>query len=240
MANRQVTRRYAQALYEEADRQGHLSSVDEDVNFLRESLDEAPELARVLRSPVISRSQTQGVLDSLVKPRVGGLTWRFVELLLRKGRAEELGAMLDAYRSLRDKQEGVVEALVRTAHPLSDQEHTRLEKAVTRLTGQPNVRLTVERHPDLIGGVVVRVGDTVYDGSVQHQLHSLRERLTHRADVSGATNDGSSSSGSNSGEPGSSEPGDAHEQRPQRESGDADASDSTEDDSDTEDNSGVA
>jgi len=183
MADGQVTRRYAQALCEEARDQGHLSMVDEDVSFLRESLDEAPQLERVLRSPVIPQKKKHGVLDSLLKPRVSAPTYRFVELLLSKDREEMLGPILDAYRALRDRQEGIVEANVRTARPLGEEERTRLEEAVTRITGQPNARLRTERYPDLIGGVVVRIGDTVYDGSVRHQLDNLRERLARQASV---------------------------------------------------------
>jgi F-type H+-transporting ATPase subunit delta len=188
MADGQITRRYAQALYEEARDQGHLSMVDEDVAFLRESLDQAPQLERVLKSPVIPQKKKQGVLESLVKPRVGALTYRFVELLLSKDREEILERMLRAYRTLRDRQEGIVEAEVRTAHPLSEEEGARLEEAVGRITGKPNVRLQTEREPDLIGGVVVRVGDTVYDGSVRHQLASLRDRLVRQADVAEVMN----------------------------------------------------
>lgn len=214
MADGQVTRRYAQALYEEARDQGHLTMVDEDVDFLHESLSGAPQLERVLRSPVIPQEKKQGVLDSLVKPRVSELTYRFVELLLSKDREELLGPMFDAYRNLRDRQEGIVEASVRTAHPLSDEERARLEEAVTRITGQPNVRLQTERHPDLIGGVVVRVGDTVYDGSVRHQLESLRERLARQTSVSDAVgdtleaSDASSNAGGDGAPPESSTAGD--------------------------------
>lgn len=190
MADRQVTRRYAQALYEEADRQGHLAQVDEDVDLLQQSLSEAPELERVLQSPVVPRDKKKDVLDSLVKPRVGGLMYRFVELLVRKDREEQLAGMLAAYRALRDEQEGIVEATVRSAHTLQDEARARLEEAVSQMTGKPKVRLHVERRPNLIGGLVVRVGDTVYDGSVQHQLASLHERLAHRADVSGAFDGG--------------------------------------------------
>ena len=186
MADAQVTRRYAQALCEEADRQGHLSQVDDDADLLLKSLDEAPELERVLKSPVVPQDKKRGVLAQLVKPRVSGLTYRFVELLLDKDREEEMGAMLRAYRTLRDRQEGIIEADVRAAQPLDDEARSRLEDAVSRITSLPNVRLNVAHAPDLIGGVVVRVGDTVYDGSVRHQLQSLHERLAHEADVSDA------------------------------------------------------
>lgn len=187
MADRQVTRRYAQALYEEADRQGHLEEVDADVDLLRQSLEEAPALERLLKSPVVPQDKKKAVLDSLVEPRVCALTYRFVELLLRKKRAEAMAGVLAAYRDLRDEQEGIVEASARVAEPLSEDGRRRLEDALVQMTGR-QVRLSLTRDPSLIGGLVVRVGDTVYDGSVQHQLRSLRERLAHHADVSGAMN----------------------------------------------------
>jgi len=190
MADAQVTRRYAQALYEEADRQGHLAQVDEDADLLLKSLDDAPELERVLQSPVVPQDKKRGVLEHLVKPRVSELTYRFVELLLDKDREEQVKAVLTAYRHLRDRQEGIIEADVHAARPLSDEARGRLQDAVSRITGLPNVRLDVAHAPDLVGGVVVRVGDTVYDGSVRHQLQSLYERLVHEADVSGALESG--------------------------------------------------
>jgi F-type H+-transporting ATPase subunit delta len=84
------------------------------------------------------------------------------------------------YRALRDEQRGVVTARVRTALPLDDTEREKLKSELEDLTGQ-TVRLETRQDESLIGGVVVRIGDTVYDGSARHQLESLRDRMEEQA-----------------------------------------------------------
>lgn len=176
MADLTVARRYAQALYEEAEAAGHTAAVDEDVAFIHASMKEAHDLAVALSSPVIPREKKLNVVRALFGERVRPLTLRFLELIVDKGREESIGAILQAYRDLRDRQEGIVEAHARTAQPLGETERAHLVEAIERMTGK-RVRLDVTRDPALIGGVVIRVGDTVYDGSVRHQLASLREQL---------------------------------------------------------------
>jgi F-type H+-transporting ATPase subunit delta len=77
---------------------------------------------------------------------------------------------------LRDEQLGVVEARARVAYPLAEAEKAGLVEALKKMSGK-DIRLHVDVEPGLVGGLVVRIGDTVYDGSVRHQLASLRERL---------------------------------------------------------------
>ena len=87
---------------------------------------------------------------------------------------------MKAYRALRDEQLGVVEAFVKTAAPLGAMEMRRLEVTLGKKTGK-QVRIRQSVVPELIGGLVVRLGDTVYDGSVRHQLEQMRERLEQGA-----------------------------------------------------------
>ena len=86
--------------------------------------------------------------------------------------------MVQAYRALRDEQLGIVEARARVAATLSEDEERVLAQALERVTGA-RVRLKIEHDAGLLGGLVVRIGDTVYDGSVRHQLASLRERMEY-------------------------------------------------------------
>lgn len=171
-----VARRYARALYQEAERQGRLDVVEADVQVLRDSLDASPELGRFFRSPVVSGQKKKAVVRSLFEERLGALAYRFVQLLVEKEREDVLAEILQAYRVLLDEQQGVIEVRARAARPLDADNRARLAKAVEDLTGQ-KARLEVEHDPTLLGGVVLRLGDTVYDGSVRHQLSSLRERL---------------------------------------------------------------
>ena len=97
-------------------------------------------------------------------------------MLIEKERIAILPDVLRAYRALRDAEEGVVEATATLALPVSDAGRSQLQEAIERMTGK-RVRLRVEQDPALIGGIIVRVGDTVYDGSFSHQLATLREQL---------------------------------------------------------------
>ena len=177
MANTIVARRYARALYQEAEQQGMTEAIDADVDLIRGSLEGSRDLVSFFRSPILSREKKEAVVRQLfAPPRVQPLTLDFLNLLIEKGREDLFPDVVAAYRELRDEQRGIVEARVRTAFALGADELRQLEAALARMTGK-QVRLQVQHDPSLIGGLVVRVGDTVYDGSVRHQLANLREQL---------------------------------------------------------------
>jgi len=176
MSDRSVARRYARALYQEAQEQGNLSAVDEDMDVIRQSLQDSRELVRFFDSPVISREKKASVAAILFKERLRPLTFRYMQLLIEKQREDLFPEIVDAYQNLRDEHNDIVEATVTVAFPLSPPDKDRIQEAVEQLTGR-HVRLDVKERPGIIGGIVVRVGDTVYDGSVYHQLESLREQL---------------------------------------------------------------
>ena len=171
-----AARRYALALTQEAESTGQAAAVDADVVFLGETLDGSRELRLFFQSPVVSREKKENVLKSLFSERVSPLTMRFLRLLVSKQREALIPAVVAAVRALRDTATGTVEAHVRTAKPLSDAETAALQTSLEARAGHP-VRLAVEVQPALIGGLVVRVGDVVYDRSVRHQLETLRDQL---------------------------------------------------------------
>ncbi len=178
-----VARRYAQALTEEAQQAGTLDAVDADVALLAETLRDSRELRLALTSPVVPHEKKLAVLESLFADKVSDLALRFLRLLVEKERDGQIPEILDAYRLLRDERTGTVEAKVRTATPLSPDEADRLKSALETRAGA-TVRMQIDVDPALIGGLVVRVGDVVYDRSVKHQLDSLRGQLAERAAVS--------------------------------------------------------
>jgi F-type H+-transporting ATPase subunit delta len=183
MSDPVVARRYAQALYQEAEAAGKAERVDADVDTLRAGFEGSRELTRLFASPVVPVERKRAVADRLFAERVDPLTLRLVRLLLDKGREALLPAVARAYGELRDERAGVVEAHVRTAFPLGPDEADDLRAALERSTGQ-KVRLRLEVDPALIGGLVVRVGDTVYDGSARHHLDRLREQFAQRVYLS--------------------------------------------------------
>lgn len=183
MSTGTVARRYARALYETALDSERVDVVDEDVEALRTSLDASDELVRFFKSPIVSREKKGAVVRALFEERVQPVTLRFLRMLIDKQREELLPEIVRAYRALRDRQRGVVEARARAAYELDEADRERLVRALEALSGA-SVRLEVEHDPELIGGLVVRIGDTVYDGSVRHQLANLREQLIHDGSLS--------------------------------------------------------
>ncbi len=175
-----IARRYAQALQEEAEQNHQIEPVDADMELIRATMEGSRDLVLLFESPVISREKKERVLRQLFEPRLQPLTLRFLLLLVEKQRENLFPAVVQAYRDLRDRQMGLVEARARTAMPLGPAEAQKLTRALEQMTGQ-RVRLQVEEDPSILGGLVVRLGDTVYDGSVRHQLENLREQMEHGA-----------------------------------------------------------
>jgi len=176
MSQSTVARRYATALYEEADDSGVLEEVDEDVLMLRETLESNDELSRFFDSPVIPKGKKEDVIQSLLGDRVNALVVRFLRLLVQKDRETMTKAILDQYQGLRDEQRGIVDAHVTVAHPLSEDDREAVVDTLEAQTGK-TVRLHLKEDPDLIGGLVIRIGDHVFDGSVQNKLSNLHDRL---------------------------------------------------------------
>ncbi len=176
MKNLTVARRYAQALSEEAAQAQRLDAVDADIALIDAALDASRELVRFFESPVIPREKKEAVVQALFGERVQPTTLRFLRLLIEKKREVLFPEVVRAYGALRDAQRGIVEARAKVAFPLNEAEQAHLTAALERMTGA-RIRLHVEQDPALVGGLVVRIGDTVYDGSVRHQLASLRERM---------------------------------------------------------------
>jgi F-type H+-transporting ATPase subunit delta len=101
---------------------------------------------------------------------------RLVGLLVERGRIDRLGAVAAEYRRLLNRERGVVEAVATAAAPLTGDETEALQRKVAQMTGR-TVDLRVEIDESLIGGLTVRVGDTLYDASVRGRLERLRSRL---------------------------------------------------------------
>lgn len=171
-----VARRYARALFDEAERQSRTAFVDEDVTFIQASLESSRDLVNFFRSPIISRQRKGGIVQALFEQKVDRLTLDFLLLLVDNDREDMLPDVLSAYHRMRDEHEGVVDATARVARAMSDAEREKLVGALEALTGK-TVRLELKEQSELIGGVVIRVGDMVYDGSIRHQLERLRDRM---------------------------------------------------------------
>jgi F-type H+-transporting ATPase subunit delta len=171
-----IARRYARALSEEAALKGDAAMLDDDIELIESTLEGSRELVRVFESPVIPREKKKAVFHSLLQDRVQPLTLRLLDLLVEKNRESVFPMVVRAYRQLRDEEAGVVEARARVAVELPESEKQAMKARLEAITGK-KVRMRMEVDSELIGGAVVRIGDTVYDGSVSNKLSALRSRM---------------------------------------------------------------
>ncbi len=137
----------------------------------------AEELRIALASPAVSPSKKHAVMKRLLdEMRLTQTTHNFVYVVIEHRRAHEFSSIVDAYEQLLDERMGLVAADVRSAQALTDSQRQAIETQVSRLAGK-KAKLKFSTDPALIGGVVARVGSTVYDGSVRGQLDRLKARL---------------------------------------------------------------
>jgi F-type H+-transporting ATPase subunit delta len=172
-----VARRYAKALLELGLEEGNLESVVRDLGALAEAWQGSAELRNAVENPLVGLAAKKAAVSEIAAKLGAGASARNAALLLvDRRRARALPYIADTLRELADVRKGVVRAQVTSAAPLSDAYYARLQGQLERLTG---MRVVVERLTDasLIGGVVTRIGDRIFDGSVRSRLQSMREAL---------------------------------------------------------------
>lgn len=176
-------RRYAKALLDLARDQGELDSVLRDVGSLSDAWKASAELREIVRNPVVPKPALKAAIDALMN-QLGctKLVRNTVNLLADKGRLGHLEEVLHALEELAEAETGRVRVEVVSAKPLSDAYYTRLTEKLQRVTDR-KVMLVKKQDPSLIGGVVTRVGDQVFDGSLSNRLSELRETLLADGDT---------------------------------------------------------
>lgn len=170
-------RRYAKALLDLARERGELERVLQDVSSLSDAWKASAELREIVRNPTMPRPALKASLDAVMrKLDCSQLVRNTVNLLADKGRLGELDQVLVALDELAEAETGRVRVDVISAKPLSDAYYTRLIEKLQRVTDR-EVVLVKKQDPLLIGGVITRVGDLVFDGSLSNRLDELRETL---------------------------------------------------------------
>jgi F-type H+-transporting ATPase subunit delta len=172
-----IAERYATALYDLADETKSLDAVAQDLRNLKNLIAGSPDLRRFLRSPLIDRqAQTKAMLAVLEAAKTGDLLRKFVGVVGGHRRLFALPGMIDAFLRQLAKRRGEVTVHVSSARPLSAEQSAQLTDTLKRAVGQKiNIESKVE--PELIGGLVVRVGSRMVDTSIRTQLQKLRRAL---------------------------------------------------------------
>jgi len=173
----EVVRRYAATLLEAAQESQSDAVVRRDVEGIAATLDQAPELAAALSNRLLSPQVLHNILQGVFGGKVQQLTLNFILLVADRRRAALLPDILRAFVELADEQAGLVTAEVRTSIALTAEQEQQLHQRLESYTGQ-QVRLQTQIDASLKGGMIARVGDTVFDGSLTAHLERLHRHLS--------------------------------------------------------------
>jgi F-type H+-transporting ATPase subunit delta len=155
-----------------------LEQVSSQLSEFGDTLAGSDPLLSALRNPGFSLEERQGVVGALLeRAEVARITRNFLFLLVENSRIDSLSDIISAFEDRVDDRLGRVRASVTSAVPLGSEMLSEIEKQVQHLTGKDQVLLSAEVDAALIGGIVTRVGDMVFDGSIRTQLSTIRNQL---------------------------------------------------------------
>lgn len=176
MQTTKTARRYAKALMGLAKELDEIESIQKDMELIHGTLDGSNELVLLLKSPVVKSADKERILKEIFSDKVTEPTNRFFSLLVEKDREDQLGGIASAYLKLYDEYKGIQQVEVTVAHNLSEDQQEELSKELEVRTGK-TIRMNVTVDESLMGGIQVRMEDTVIDGSVRYKLEELRHLL---------------------------------------------------------------
>lgn len=181
MSLRTSATRYAKALFEVALAESDPARVETDLATIVAAMTDHADLRRALLNPSVSQTARTNVVRALtsqagLQPPVANL----LVMLASRGRLELLPELLDVYRERLRAHMNIVRATVSAATALPQEKVRALEQSLSGLTGK-RVELDLVVDPSLIGGVVAKIGSTVYDGSIRTQLQKLRQQMVENS-----------------------------------------------------------
>ena len=170
-----VAGRYASALFALAQDNRQTEAVAQSVAKLDELIALNPDLERLVRSPVFSTADQLKALDAiLADANIGGVAANFIRLVTTKRRLFFIREMIADYRKLYDKSRGVTRAEVTSAAALTDANVASLKDSLRAASGGREVDLDMKVDPSIIGGLIVKLGSRMVDGSLKTKLNAIR------------------------------------------------------------------
>jgi F-type H+-transporting ATPase subunit delta len=168
---------YANALADIALEQGAAEPVLRQLAEFNSAYQESAELRNFLASPAVEREAKHGVIDKLAA-RMGAskIIRNFLFIMVDNQRTALLPQMLESFQTVLQQRQGVAEASVVSASTLNDGQKSQLQRTLEKLTGK-KIQAKYSQDPALLGGVQIRIGDTIYDGSLRNRLDQMRARL---------------------------------------------------------------
>jgi F-type H+-transporting ATPase subunit delta len=177
VSSQTVARRYASALADVIIERSEQAQVREELAAWERMIQSNPTLLEALTNPTVPYEHKAKVVNELIaRTKVRKTTANFLRILLKNQRLAELPQVNAKLDQVLDERSGVISAQVTSARPVSDSIKQALEEKLADITGK-RIRLSFGTDESLLGGIVTRIGSTIYDGSVRNQLKRLGEEL---------------------------------------------------------------
>lgn len=172
-----VARRYAAALADVVTKTGDAQSIQTELKMWETMITSNANLKEVFSNPAIAHKSKENLLENLIeKSKPSKTTANFLQVLLQNNRLTEIGHINERFASVLEERSGVVSAEITSARSLSDAQKSELQTNLEKLTGK-RIKANFETDENIIGGVITRIGSTVYDGSVKTKLEELKQQM---------------------------------------------------------------
>lgn len=171
-----IGHRYAKALIDLANEQGKLEEVYNDMKFFEAVCTENDEFRKIMANPIVRHEKKFGILKKIFETRVTNVTFSIFNVLTKKNREQLLYPIAQEFHKLYDEQKGIQKVQVLTPVALTDEQKAEFSRIVSAASNK-TVELTEKIDESLLGGYVLKVGDTQIDTSVKHQLNELKAAM---------------------------------------------------------------
>jgi len=171
-----AARRYAIALLELSKEQKVVEKTLSDILFINKTIADSRDLELFLKSPIIKPVVKKDTLSAIFKGHITDLSMQFVTLIATKERSAILHQITSSFISEYNKFAGIIEVEVRAAKTLTAKQVKELQKVLEKTT-EKKVNLSATEQTELKGGLLVKIEDTVIDGTIKHKLEQLEEKL---------------------------------------------------------------
>lgn len=173
-----VAKRYAEALFEVAAESNELDKVREEIDFIADVFESNPELKTIFTHPRLSKREKKAMIDELFKGKVSESVLNLCYITVDKGRERYLAEISKEYTIFSNREQGIVVAKALTAVPMSEDELNALEE---KLSKQFNKRIQLSNQVDerVLGGVLLKIGDKVIDGSIKGRFEDIQRELNN-------------------------------------------------------------
>lgn len=185
MSTLNITSRYAKALLDSVQEKNILDKASQDVELAFNTFKNSKELRQVMSSPVLRNDKKSEIIKQIFGNKISNEVLNFLLFVVEKNREDFLFDILKRYSDMNDMLMGIVSADVVSPIKMKDDQVGKLKGQLEKFTGK-KVKINTKENKDLLGGFIVRIGDTVIDASVDHQLVMLKKKFLE--DQSLATN----------------------------------------------------